>query len=88
MRLRSKLRACLWCRQFVGRASPNSLDPGTRARANLGHPYGSVVSEVFRKRLRMLLRDLAEDAQQVGAPEFIDALLGIAAAQHSFGDHG
>ena len=35
-----------------------------------------------------ILGYLAEDAKQVAAPELVDALLGIAAAQHGVSDHG
>ena len=35
-----------------------------------------------------MFRDLAEDAEQVSAQEFADALFGIAAAQHGLGNLG
>ena len=34
-----------------------------------------------------VLRNLAEEAEQVAAPELVNALLRITALQHSFGDH-
>src|ERR1700677_3082989 len=34
-----------------------------------------------------VLRNLAEDAEQVATPELVNALLRITSLQHSFGDH-
>jgi hypothetical protein len=73
--------------------SPLGAIPARESNLWLGveSQLSGVATQITDRRLFSLcavLRNLAEEAQQVAAPKLVNALVRITAAQHRFGDHG